>query len=69
VVYNGQNYGGSGLCPSPRILKNRKQCLETASVLSSGDGRKIPTPLGPLERLRLALSFQIKMKRSCILDA
>jgi hypothetical protein len=46
MVYNAQNYWGSGLCPLSGILKTWKLGL----FLSSGDDRKTPTLLGLLER-------------------
>jgi hypothetical protein len=38
MVHNTQNYWGSGLCPSSRILKTRKQCFGNwISGLLAGD--------------------------------
>jgi hypothetical protein len=54
IVYDTQNYWVSGPCPSSGILKTRKHDLsETEFFLSSGDERKTPTLLGPLERVIL----------------
>jgi hypothetical protein len=49
MVYNTQNYRGSGLCPSSGILGKTIQKLDLC--LSLGEGRKTPTLLGLLERV------------------
>jgi hypothetical protein len=53
MVYDTENYWGSGLCPSPRILKTRKHVLETGSVSVLRRWEEEPTLLGPLERAKL----------------
>jgi hypothetical protein len=51
MVHNSQNYWVFGPCPSSGILETKKDNVsETGSVLSSGEGGKTPTLLGPLER-------------------
>jgi hypothetical protein len=48
---NTHNFWGSGLFPSIGILKSRRHNVSKMDLLpSSGEGRKTPTLLGPLER-------------------
>jgi hypothetical protein len=54
MVYNSENCWGSGICPSSGILSTRKYHFGNwIYFLSSGDGRKIPTLIGPLVSLPL----------------
>jgi hypothetical protein len=53
MVYDTQNYCGSGLCPLSVIKKLEQMFRKLDLFLSSGEGRKIPTVLGPLQRANL----------------
>jgi hypothetical protein len=54
MVYNTQNYRGSGLCPSPGIIKNWKTRFGNWMFPFSDNMRKTSTLLGPSERANLS---------------
>jgi hypothetical protein len=54
MVCNAQNYWVSGLCPSSGILNTTEKTFRKLDLFpSSGEGKKTPTLLGPLERANL----------------